>query len=890
MATTTSASSRPFIRVVVLAFDGAEMTLECVQSVLDSGWPEDRQEVVLVDNGSLDDVLELVRNRCPQVRILEPLANLGFAGGCNFGIMAETDSDGTPLKPFDHVALVNNDAIVTKSWLDALVAVLEADSNVGAAVPKMLLYHRYFEVEVSRLFPDSPDYDNEPVCISGARFDGSRNDGLLSFDEGFGGPSPYSIVSGEEFARWSMHGGRMRYVAPEKCLGEVHLSLRVGARAPGWVKLRINDTEKVIRVGPGTLVGPTGHQWVEMATLSGPVDVINNVGSELYVGGSAGDRGFLERDVGQYDQGCEIFAWCGGAVLLRKAYLDDVGLFDEAFFLYYEDTDLSWRGRLQGWRYVYTPDSVVRHRHSQSSGVGSDLFRFQVERNRLLVLVKNARLRVVTRAVAGEVKRFIGVALREVVRPIFLLRRPRLHDFRIRGRILKSFFRCLPSAMSHRWMLDTRNSRRQVMKWATTKIVPIPVFEPPITRFHSTVDESKQSGNFRDTAAVYNQYWTTYGGGEIVSGSLARALSGNFDVTLLGPEKPNFEMFRQRLGIDLSTFPWRQVNGDDEASLASRNYDVFVNTTYLSGAVNAAPVGLYYVHFPGKPVAALANGLRQVGIRLATVGTHVPLISSKFRRICAGMSSSVADNSWTDSYSEFLANSKYTQFWTEKMWGKQSEVLYPPVSPVTTPATKTSLIMTVGRFFDPSFGHSKKQLELVSAFSTMIRSDNGFAGWRLSVVGGADGKSRDFVMKVRRAAQKLPIDIHVNAPRATLEDGLSKASIYWHAGGFGEDPNRHPDRLEHFGISVVEAMAAGAVPVVFGAAGPAEIVRHGIDGFHWQTLEELVSYTHQLMGDTELRNAMSKSAMSRAAEFGFERFESEALDIVRQCQAKSHTR
>jgi glycosyltransferase involved in cell wall biosynthesis len=70
----------------------------------------------------------------------------------------------------------------------------------------------------------------------------------------------------------------------------------------------------------------------------------------------------------------------------------------------------------------------------------------------------------------------------------------------------------------------------------------------------------------------------------------------------------------------------------------------------------------------------------------------------------------------------------------------------------------------------------------------------------------------------------------------------------------------------------VEAMAAGAVPVVFAAAGPAEIVRHGVDGFHWKTLDELQSFTRQLMDDQELRLKMSSAAQSRAADFGVDVF------------------
>jgi N-acetylglucosaminyl-diphospho-decaprenol L-rhamnosyltransferase len=93
-----------------------------------------------------------------------------------------------------------------------------------------------------------------------------------------------------------------------------------------------------------------------------------------------------------------VFAWSGGSVLLRPEYLDSVGLFEESFFLYYEDTDLSWRGRAQGWRHAYEPRSVVRHLHAASSGTGTDVFRYYNERNRLLMLVRNAPAAMAARA------------------------------------------------------------------------------------------------------------------------------------------------------------------------------------------------------------------------------------------------------------------------------------------------------------------------------------------------------------------------------------------------------------------------------------------------------------------------------------------------------------
>src|SRR5690606_7471121 len=134
------------------------------------------------------------------------------------------------------------------------------------------------------------------------------------------------------------------------------------------------------------VVGRT-PQWVTVAIPPEPFDVVNNVGSNLFTNGFAGDRGFLEVDRGQYDAPAEVFAWCGGGVLMKRSYLTDVGLLDERLFLYYEDTDLSWRGRLRGWTYWYVPGAELRHRHAQSSGVGSPVFRFHTERNRVIVLV-----------------------------------------------------------------------------------------------------------------------------------------------------------------------------------------------------------------------------------------------------------------------------------------------------------------------------------------------------------------------------------------------------------------------------------------------------------------------------------------------------------------------
>ena len=108
-------TTEPRIRIVVLTYDGGQMTIDCLTSIRALDWPSDRLEVVLVDNGSLDDVAERVRREFPEVVVLEPLANLGFAGGCNLGIRHGVE--GSLAEHFDHVALINNDATIESTWL-----------------------------------------------------------------------------------------------------------------------------------------------------------------------------------------------------------------------------------------------------------------------------------------------------------------------------------------------------------------------------------------------------------------------------------------------------------------------------------------------------------------------------------------------------------------------------------------------------------------------------------------------------------------------------------------------------------------------------------------------------------------------------------------------------
>ena len=378
---------------------------------------------------------------------------------------------------------------------------------------------------------------------------------------------------------------------------------------------------------------------------------------------------------------------------------------------------------------------------------------------------------------------------------------------------------------------------------------------------------------------VYDLYWQTLGGGEQVDGSIAQVLARDHDVTLLGPHEPDVDATMRRLGVDLSACGYDRIVDDREAGEASADFDVFVNGTYLSKAVNQAPVGYYYVHFPGE-ILTRSDHLRS---RLGVLGVKAlslpPRLPQRLGEVQAACDRRVTRVEFVPTYTRYLANSKFTASWVERLWGRPSDVLYPPVRPSVRPGDKARLILVLGRFFDPSLGHSKKQHELLATFRDLHRSGR-LAGWRMAIVGGCDAVNRDYALEVKRAARGLPVEVHVNAAGAVVERLLGEASLYWHGAGLGEDAERHPERFEHFGISVVEAMAAGAVPLVFGAAGPAEIVRDSENGRHWTTLGELAQQTVELATDDRRRSELAAAAVRRADDFSATSFAERLVHFV----------
>lgn len=234
------------------------------------------------------------------------------------------------------------------------------------------------------------------------------------------------------------------------------------------------------------------------------------------------------------------------------------------------------------------------------------------------------------------------------------------------------------------------------------------------------------------------------------------------------------------------------------------------------------------------------------------------------------------------SYSSVWTVSRFVRDWTYRYWKARSSLINPPVDVEGIQATgqvpKENLILNVGRFFAGS--HNKKHLEMLAAFRRML--DEGLSGWSLILVGGvAEGREHlEYLDRVRQAAADLPVRIAIEIPYQELLDLYSRASIYWHATGYGENERRHPAAMEHFGITTVEAMAGGCVPVVIRKAGQSEIVRHGKDGLLWRNLDELAENTWRLIRSPELLGRLADGARARSQVFSHAAFERRLLELT----------
>jgi GT2 family glycosyltransferase len=218
--------------------------------------------------------------------------------------------------------------------------------------------------------------------------------------------------SAEQMQKWTERTPNAQVILLSRNTGFCEANNLGFAQAQGeWIALLNNDAfaeanwiEELVRRGdPSRRIGMLGGK-ILFAEHRG---VIDKAGHLIYWDGQNRGRGTMEKDVGQYDREEEILWPDACAALYHRRIFEETGGFDETFFAFGDDADLGMRARLLGWKAWYVPEAVVYHRHSATAGAYSPLKLMLVERNRLLLAIKNFPLALLLSNPYWSLRRFI---------------------------------------------------------------------------------------------------------------------------------------------------------------------------------------------------------------------------------------------------------------------------------------------------------------------------------------------------------------------------------------------------------------------------------------------------------------------------------------------------
>jgi glycosyltransferase involved in cell wall biosynthesis len=227
------------------------------------------------------------------------------------------------------------------------------------------------------------------------------------------------------------------------------------------------------------------------------------------------------------------------------------------------------------------------------------------------------------------------------------------------------------------------------------------------------------------------------------------------------------------------------------------------------------------------------------------------------------------DRSFLTKYDLYISYSQYVRNWLNKIWkinDDRSITINPAVSLVTVCQTpKIDSIIICSRI-EPS-----KDIDiLISAFLSSEYLKNNMS---LFILGSVITENTVYSKKIKSMISICKnISFMENPDRKTIEDYYGRSKIFWHAKGFSTDEDKNPYALEHFGLTTVEAMSAGCVPIVINKGGQKEIVENGINGFLWNNPEQLIEKTVFLIQNSAQYASMSKAAKESVKRYSLDGF------------------
>lgn len=304
---------------------------------------------------------------------------------------------------------------------------------------------------------------------------------------------------------------------------------------------------------------------------------------------------------------------------------------------------------------------------------------------------------------------------------------------------------------------------------------------------------------------IYNRYWNVKGGGESHALSFANILKDNGVVYLISEKDFSIDELSNYFHIDLKNC--KKVIQPDIDEEFTEKFDIFINSTYRSNLNSLAKRSYYIVSFPDKNI----------------------------------------DKNLLRNYT-FLYNSEYTKKWAIAYWGNnhRSELIKPLGMLKKNDyenmclENKSKYILSVGRFFRG--GHSKNQHIIAQVFKKLNQTRDDIDDWKLILIGSLNKNNIEnihYLEQIKKELEGLNFEIIINAEQEILYKYYKESYMYIHASGYGNDSENAPEKFEHFGITVVEAMIHGCYPIVYSIGGPKEILKKINIGSVFDTTDDL---------------------------------------------------
>ena len=210
---------------------------------------------------------------------------------------------------------------------------------------------------------------------------------------------------------------------------------------------------------------------------------------------------------------------------------------------------------------------------------------------------------------------------------------------------------------------------------------------------------------------------------------------------------------------------------------------------------------------------------------------------------------------------QFISNSLFTYQWLKK-WGIDSYVIPPYIDESLFKLKnqkKEKIILSVGRFF--SHLHSKRQDIVIKTFKKIKQKNYLFKNFKLILAGGLKKEDESYFNYLKKIANNdQSIIFKPNISQKELYSLYQKATFFWHFTGYGVDEKKYPEKVEHLGITPLEAMIAGCLTFCYAAGGPKLLIKDKENGFLFKNQEELIKKMENIVFNKKNQKEIKKNA------------------------------